>query len=118
MSDYVTRADFTLDGEELTDIKNYQDEDVTVAKQVALMNKTGHADQTPRYLFSVDYVVPKVGYIDFSKVKGSTVIVVLDGGGSYTYAGVRCLVVGGATADGEEEMVRTISFSATDRTGE
>ena len=118
MSDYVTRIDFTLNGAEITDIKNYQDEDVTVAKQVPLMSKTGHADMTPRYLFSVDYVVPKLGAMDFSTVKDATVLVILDGGGSYTYAGVRCLVVGGASADGEEEMVRTISFSATDRTGE
>jgi len=113
MSDYVTRADATLGGKDLSDIKNFQYDDVEYAKQVELMNKSGNANKTPRFLFSVDYVRPTVGAIKFQSVENEIMIIGLEGGGSFTYTGVKCLTVGGATVDGEDEMVSTISFSAT-----
>jgi len=113
--EFVTRCGVSIDGKDISDFKNYKDEDVELAVQVELMNKTGTAEKTARYKFSIDYVRPTVGAIDFTKIKNSIVIVGLEGGGSYTYRGVKRLTIGGGTVDGESELVRTINFSATDK---
>lgn len=54
MSDYVNRCILEADGVVFEDFESFTENSVTLAKQVNLMNKTGHASMLPRYGFSVN----------------------------------------------------------------
>lgn len=113
MSLYVNRVTIEVDGQSFSDFDQYTDGNVIKAKQVNLMNKTGHALMTPRYTFTLQTKTPiPDSPIDLDNVKGGTVTVEDDGGNRITYGGVYTLETGDGTSDGETEITRTKSFGA------
>jgi hypothetical protein len=111
----VTQCSLFIDGAEETNFKEVTEEEVTRAKQVALMRKTADATLIPRYAVTVLYVVPNTGARDWSKVKGTTLVIVYDSGEKRTYRGVRVASEGARKADGENEMTQEIKLIAQDR---
>jgi len=119
MALYVNRVSLEFDGQVFTDFESFTDNSVTKAKQVNMMNKTGHALMTPRYGFSVSTKVPVTGWpIDLFNIVGGTATVEYDGGRRVTYTGVHTLETGEGTSDGETELTRAITFGAEDKRDE
>ena len=119
MSLYINRVRLEFNGQSFEDFDNFTDNSVVRAKQVPLMNKTGHALMQPRYGFTVSYKIPIVPLpFDITAVEGGTMTVEFEGGGRTTYSQVYTLESGDASIDGETEMTRTVSFSAEDRVEE
>lgn len=116
---YVMKVDLEFDGQIFSDFESFTDNSVTKAKQVNMMNKTGHALMTPRYGFTVNTKKP-VGDtpFDLENVKGGTCTVIDDAGTRITYGGVYTLETGDGTADGETEITQTVSFGAETRVKE
>jgi hypothetical protein len=118
---YVTRATLNLSGSEISDFKAFSESAVTTAKQVQLMHKTGVAALTRRFLFTLTYVVPAVGVIDWETFVGSvgsgTCNIKYDNGDVVKFLGVSVLEVGEASVDGENELSRVISFMAERKNG-
>lgn len=113
MSQYVNLVTIEVNGQSFSDFSGYTDNSVTVAKQVPLMNKTGHALMTPRYGFTLETKTPIPDTpIDLDNVRNGTVTVQDDGGGRITYGGVYTLETGDGSSDGETEITRTKVFSA------
>lgn len=116
MSEYIARVTLAVDGKVIDDFKEVTENEVTRAKTVPLMTKTGTADVLPRYGVSLVYVVPKAGTeYSFAGVRNGTITIVYDGGRVRRYTGVRCLKEGERKADGENEMTQTVEFSAENR---
>ncbi len=115
MGKYVSRVDVTIDGQQISDMKNFKELARQIAEQVPLMKKTGYVNKTIRNKFSLDYVIPAGTRFDFTTIENSTVMVALEDGGTINFAGVRCLEIGDADYDGEKEVVQTITFGAESR---
>lgn len=116
MSEYVSTVLLEINGKSITDFKAVEEEEVEMAKEVNLMNKTGSVGVTPRYKVNVDYVVPKDSEeFDFSGVKDGTLTIDFGNGRRRQYMGVRTLKIGATAYDGEKEAVRKITFMATGR---
>jgi hypothetical protein len=115
MAEYVNRCYLEINGQAIDDFKAVTEKEVEMARQVNLMNKTGHAAVTPRYGVSVDYVVPEdASEFDFEEVKDGTLVIEYLNGKRKLYTGVRTLKIGESKVDGENDVVRTIEFGATD----
>ena len=121
MSLYIARAELDLgDGStgSITDFKAFIDKTRTPRKAVPLMHKTGFAEVTQRFQFEVDYIVPKDGVaVSFEQVSDATFTVTFEHStiNQIVYGGVYCLEVGDASVDGENEVVRKITFGAESR---
>lgn len=121
MSLFVNRVTLEFDGIAFSDFESFTDTSITKAKQVHLMNKTGHALMTPRYGFTVSVKIPGEGLpIDLDNVRGGTCTVewLIEIGGSgkrTTYQGVYTLETGDGSTDGETELTREITFGAENR---
>jgi hypothetical protein len=113
-SDFVTRVEVVIDGQDMDDFKTFKEMEVEHAKEVPLMYETGFAEKTPRRKFSLDYVVPSgKAEFNFAALKNATISVAKDGGvGRRTYTGCRRLTIGEVTYDGDNEAVKTITFGA------
>jgi hypothetical protein len=119
MARYITRCQVDINGVSITDFKSFTEKAVVSRKAVPLMYKTGSADLTRRYQLEVDYVVPRdTTPFDFQTVSGGTLLVEYDSGETHTWGGVSTLEVGDATIDGENEMVRKVTFHADNRDGD
>ncbi len=119
MSLFVNRVTLEFNGASFTDFESFTDTSVVKAKQVNLMNKTGHALMQPRYGFSVSTKVPVTGWpVDLDNIQGGTCTVEYEGGKRNTYSGVYTLETGDAATDGETELTRTVTFGAENRTEE
>lgn len=114
---YVVRCTFESDGSSVTDFKGVTESEVTQAKTVPLMHSTGAAQLTKRWGFSLDYVVPQTSAMDWSTVSNGTASIVYDSGDRVDFGGVEVVTIGEATIDGENELVRRISFMAATRNG-
>lgn len=111
--EFVTRCKLECNGKAIEDFKSYKESAVVHRKAVNLMHKTGFATQTPRFAFSLDYVVPTAGpEYDFAAVENGRFTAEYEGGRRRTFTGVSVLQIGDSTIDGENEMVRAIDFSA------
>lgn len=114
--EYVNRVSLEVNGIVFEDFESFTENSVTKAKQVNLMNKTGHADMTPRYGFTVNVKKPFVkSPIDLENVKNGTCTVEFPNGERRTFTGVRTLETGDGTVDGETEMTQTVPFGAENR---
>ncbi len=117
--EYVNRCSLEINGQVIEDFKAVTESEVELARQVNLMNKTGHASMTPRHGVSVDYVVPEnAEEFDFSEVKDGTLVIEYENGKRNVFAGVRTLKIGEEKIDGENELVRVIEFGATGKNKE
>jgi hypothetical protein len=117
MALYVVRAALEVNGKTITDFKGFTERSRVLRKAVPLMYKTGAAELTQRYAFDLDYVVPQVTPYDFESVTAGTVTIEYDDGTRTDFGGVHCLETGDAAVDGENEMVRKVSFMAETRNG-
>lgn len=116
MKEFVTTCDLTCNGEKIDDFKTFTEDARVLRKAINLMKTTGRAKVTPRYGFSLDYVVPANGAeFDFDSVEDGTFTVEYDGGERVTFGDVSVTEVGESKADEENEMVRTIKFIAGSR---
>lgn len=117
MSEYVSKVLLEVNGKEITDFKQVEEEEFELNKEVNLMNKTGYVGVTPRYKANVDYVIPKdAEEFDFPAVKDGTLTIDRNNGTRIQFTGVTTLKIGSVSYDEEKEAVRKISFMATDRT--
>ncbi len=115
MGQYVSRVDVVLNGEKIVDMKNFKIQALQHRDQVNLMNKTGFVKKTVRHKFSLDYVIPAGDRFNFAAIEKATAMIAYEDGGTINYSGVCCLEIGEEAADGEKEVVQTISFGAEDR---
>lgn len=111
----VIRATLDFDGTQIEDFKSVTSHEVTRNKRVKLMNKTTTGAVTPEYGFDMEYVVPSLGAMSFAKVKDAVVKVYYEGGATVTYRGVTIEKEGEEKLDGENELVKILTFIATDR---
>ena len=117
MSEFVSRVNVDINGQTITDFKNFKVGEREHRKQVDLMHKTGHINVTPRHTFSLDYVTPSTdSEFDFESLNGDARVSIEKPNGSrITFTGVSSLKEGEETFDGENEATRTIEFGATGR---
>jgi hypothetical protein len=115
MGKYVARVDVAIDGENISDMKNFKEHELNLRDQVNLMKKTGYVNKTLRHQFSLDYVIPAGARYDFASVEQAACVIAAEDGGAINYAGVCSLKVGEAAYDGEKEVVQTITFGAESR---
>lgn len=113
--EYLSLFRLVVDGRELDDFKDFEDDTIEPRKRVDLANKSGYCAKTKRYGFKASYVIPAIGAFDFEAVKNATAIVEWESGVVWTYSGVTVLSIGAAKADGENEVTREITFMATGR---
>lgn len=117
MSEYVSRILLEINGKNIDDFKAVEEEEVEIAKEVNLMNKTGVVAVTPRYKINVDYAAPKdAPEFDFTEVKDGTLTIDKNNGRRIEFSGVTTLKIGATSYDGDKEAVKKITFLATDRT--
>jgi hypothetical protein len=110
---YILRALLEINGKSITDFKSVTEGEVARYKTVNLMNTTGHAAIMPRYTVKTDYVVPfDTPEFDFSQVQGGTLTLDYQNGTRKKYGGVYVTKEGEAKFDGDNEVVKTIEFSA------
>jgi hypothetical protein len=118
---YITRCEFASNGQNITDFKGFVEGAITSTKAVPLMHKTGSAKLTRRFTFQLDYVVPQVApvdWLDAAYAEGTgTAMITYDNGDTLQYGGVSVLESGEGTVDGENELVKRISFTAETRNG-
>jgi hypothetical protein len=114
-SEYVNLCTLEVDGKTFSDFDSFTDNSVIVAKTVNLMNKTGFANMTPRYGFSISVKKPYTGEISLDKVKNGTLTVEYDDGDRILYSGVYTLETGDAVTDGETELTMTKVFGAANK---
>jgi hypothetical protein len=113
---YISQCTLTVNGQDISDFKGVGIKEVTLSKQVNLMNKTGFVKTKPRYGVTVDYVVPQtVPPFDFEAVVNGTLNVTFENGRKYAYTGVHTIKVGEIKLDQENEVVQTIEFGCEDR---
>lgn len=116
---YVSRVLLDVDGQSIEDFKAVTEKEVELYKQINLMNKTGHIKTVPRYAVDVEYVVPEASSeFSWNAVEAGRLSIEYLNGKRITFTGVYPLKIGEAKADGENEMVRTISLGATGRVEE
>lgn len=116
---FVTRALLDVNGQQIDNFKSVTQKAVTMAKQVPLMYKTSAAPLTKRFQLEVEYVVPQEAANLFNWMQdfgsSATLVITYDGGQSVSFSGVAVLEIGDAKIDGENELVQTITLSATAR---
>lgn len=114
---YVTRASLEINGASITDFKAFTEKTRTIRKAVPLMYKTGAAELTQRFSGDLDYVVPRSAAVEFDAITAGTLTIEFDSGERVDFGGVHVTEVGDAAIDGENELVRKISFVAETREG-
>ena len=114
--EYINRCTLAINGQNIEDFKSFTDNARELARQVNLMNKTGHCSVTQRPGCKVDYVVPEDGEeFDFEAVVDGTLTVEFENGKRIIFTGVRTLTIGENTVDGDNELIRAIEFGAEKR---
>jgi len=116
MSQYVNICSVELNGQDISEyLSTFSDNNTVVAKAVNLMNKTGIAQMTPRYGFSLEVKKPYLGSIDLDSIINGTATVQYDNGERFLYRGVSILETGDGAVDGETELTYTKLFMATNK---
>lgn len=119
MTEYINKCTLSFNGQEVDDFKAFTHSELEVARQINLMNKTGHVNMTARHKFVLDYTPPlDADEYDFEAVDDGTVTVDYGNGRRKIYTGVKCLTVGEEKLDGENEVVVPITFGAARRRNE
>ncbi len=114
--EYVNKCLLDVNGQQITDFKAVTENERELARQVNLMNKTGHCGVTQRNGVKVDYVVPEdETEFDFESVKDATLTIEYMNGKRITHMGVRTLKIGESKIDGDNELVRTIDLGSEKR---
>lgn len=113
MAEYVAKLTLEANGESITDFSAFTDMTRSHHVQVELMNKTGHAKITPRYQFSVDYVIPEsTPEYDWAGLANATFTKEYENGNRQTYGGVYLLDEGDTSFDGTTAATKTLTCGA------
>jgi len=114
-TDAILTLTLDIDKTSIDDFKSIEEHEVEYGKVVEYMNKTGYAGKTPRFGFTLEYVVPKTGAFNFSSLRYKDAVVTLtyDGGSTTVYRGVRLLKRGAKKLDGDNAVVIPYEFFAT-----
>ena len=119
MEAYISKVSLEINGELEEDFNAFTEKERVLKKTVPLMNRTGVLKVTPRYNFSLDYVVPAdKTERDFASIEDGTVTIDYENGKRISFGEVECLSIGESKFDGEKENVKTIEFVAGTRTEE
>lgn len=117
MSEFINNCRLEFNGQSFEDFESFSDNEETYAVIVELMNKTGFADKTPRYGFTVTVNRSVDGYpINLKAIKGGTFTVEFPGGARITFGGVRSLSKGEGSIDGDTPLSEAFVFGATSKT--
>lgn len=118
MALYITRATLSVNGTDISDFKAVTEKSRKPRKAVPLMYKTGAAQMTQRFSVECEYVVPRDSTsFDFDSVTAGTLVIEYDSGEQVRFGGVHCEEVGDAKIDGENELVKVVSFICETRNG-
>jgi len=116
MDEYVSTVSLECNGQEIDDFNTFEEDARVLRKAVQLMKKTGVMGVTPRYGFTVGYVIPKnKPEYDFESVQDGTFTVDKDNGRRITFTGVSTLEVGSVKYDGDKEATKDIKMIAGKR---
>ena len=115
MANYVNRVVVTIDSREESNFKGVKFGAEEHRVQVNLMNSTGTSKRTPRFGFSLDYVVPETGAVDWASVEDATAKIEFENGEGVVYRRAAVKSVGETNIDGEGEVVQTIEFIAEEK---
>ena len=94
----------------------FTEDERTISKQTEYMNTTGFSSMLQRHTFSLDKVRTFGDTLDFDTIVNGTVTIEYETGERVTFSGVHTISIGAETADGESDMVSTITFGASSRT--
>jgi len=115
----VTRITLEVNGQEFTNLQSYTENERIIAKSVKYMNKRGSAGITPEYGFSIDVVLDKNENADFlESIEDATIVIEYEGGDRVIFLNVRTISIGEQTANGEDEIVYPVAFTAEERKAE
>lgn len=115
----VTRITLEINGQEFTNLQSYTENERIIAKSVKYMNKRGSAGITPEYGFSIDVVLDKNVNADFLEdIEDATVVIEYEGGDRVIFLNVRTISIGEQSANGEDEIVYPVAFTAEERKAE
>lgn len=115
----VTKVTLEIEGEEFTNLQEFSEDARVLAKKVKYMNKRGSAKITPEFGFTVNVVLDRNVNVDFlDSIEDATVVIEYDGGDRVIFLTVETLEVGEWTANGEDEVVYPVSFTAEERKSE
>lgn len=114
MSLGIVKAELNLDGTIITDWRSFEENEIEVGKEIELATGTKYAPTVPKYGFSMEYVPPPTGAVDFAKFiyNEGTLVLTYDGGTTATYSAVHLLKKGSGKLDGKTELSNTYSFVA------
>ncbi|MRR15375.1 MAG: hypothetical protein EG826_02835 [Deltaproteobacteria bacterium] len=116
MEEYIAQIGLEVNGQTITDFKSFSEDPRVLRKAVKLMSKSGIVAVLPTLGLKLDYVVPKnTPEFNFDNVSGGTITIDHLNGTRIRYTGVSTLEIGEAKYDGENELVKTISFAAQKR---
>ena len=113
----IIKVELNVDGVIITDWKSIEENEIEVGKEIELGTGTKYAAVPPKYGFSMEYVPPPTGAVDFKKFIYNSAVVILtyDGGTTATYSGVRLLKKGSGKLDGKTELANMYTFTAQRR---
>lgn len=112
----VTRITLEVNGQEFTNLQSYNENERIIAKSVKYMNKRGSAGITPEYGFSINVVLDKNENADFLEaIEDATIVIEYEGGDRVIFLNVRTISIGEQTANGEDEIVYPVAFTAEER---
>ncbi|MDA8170321.1 MAG: hypothetical protein M0Z48_00630 [Nitrospiraceae bacterium] len=116
---YVSRINLEINGQDVDDFKKCSEGEVELAKQVKLMNKTGHCNTVPRFEVEVDYVIPSGSpEFDFTQLTAAnpgTLTIDRQDGTRITYQGVVTRKIGKTEYNEEKEASKTVTLGAAGR---
>jgi hypothetical protein len=115
-NEFVSQVLLEIDGKSITDFKTVTEKKQSLFKSVKLMNGKGHFKTSDDPGVIVEYVVPSDGpEFDFAQVRGGTITIDYQNGKRVRYGGVYPLEIGDQKHDADNELVRSIDFSAKTR---
>lgn len=113
---YVNKVSLEFNGQTFEDFESFSDNEETYAVIVELMNKTGFAEKTPRYGFTVTANRPVGGYpLDLAAIKGGTFTAEYPSGQRVTYGNVYTISKGEGSVDGDTPLSEVFTFGASSK---
>ena len=114
MRKYVGKVtNITIDGKKVHGVDNFKKKELTYREALELMDETGVADVTVRYMFSLGVAVAEIDNFDFASVEDGTFLAYKSGGGKIEATGVYMLKYGDEDYSGKGgAVIRDVEFVA------
>ncbi len=118
MAQMVNKCKIEFNGYDFDDIDNVTEMAYEKAMPVELMNKTGYAEKTARYGFSINAIKAAFSPFKLDDVVNGVATIVYDSGERVIYGGVVFTGRGDQSVDGNTPASATYTFSAISRNGD